>query len=252
MRLKGKVALITGGTEGIGYATAKLFLMEGAKVVITGRSKGKGDAALEKLSGLGEVAFVSGDVSRSEDARKMVDAVIEKFARIDILFNNAGVYMERFVEDMTEEEWDRVLDINLKGTFLVTKYAVPHMKRQGGGAIINNSSDAGLVGNRKCPAYCASKGGISVMTKALALDCAPYKIRVNSVNPGTVDTPMLAADARLSSDIPEYLKVAAATQPVGRVGRPEEVAHAVLFLASDESSFVTGANLSVDGGITAQ
>jgi len=252
MRLRGKVALITGGTEGIGYSTAELFLKEGAMVVISGRSKEKGEEALSKLKGQGEVMFVDGDVSRASDAKRMVDSVVERFGRLDILFNNAGVYMERFAEDMTEEEWDRVLDTNLKGTFLVTKYAVPYMKQQGGGSIINNSSDAGLVGNKKCPAYCASKGGVTVMTKAMALDYAPFNIRVNSVNPGTVDTPMLAADARLSSDIDAYMKTAAATQPVGRLGKPEEIAHAVLFLASDEASFVTGAALSVDGGITAQ
>jgi len=252
MRLKGKVALITGGTEGIGFSTAELFLKEGAMVAMSGRSKEKGAEALRKLKDLGQIMFVGGDVSRASDAKRMVDAVVERFGRLDILFNNAGVYIERFAEDMTEEEWDRVLDTNLKGTFLVTKYAVPYMKRQGGGAIINNSSDAGLVGNKKCPAYCASKGGVTVMTKAMALDYAPFNIRVNSVNPGTVDTPMLAADARLSSDIDAYMKTAAAVQPVGRLGRPEEIAHAVLFLASDEASFVTGAALSVDGGITAQ
>lgn len=252
MKLDGKVALITGGTEGMGLATADLFLREGAKVVITGRSKGKGAKALRSLRKLGDVEFVQGDVSRATDAKRMVDLTVKRFGRIDILFNNAGVYLERLAEDTAEEDWDRVIDINLKGTFLVSKYAIPHMKRQRSGVIINNSSDAGLVGNRGCPAYCASKGAITVMTKAMALDYAKYNIRVNCVNPGTIDTPMLAYEARASGDPEKYLKRMDEEHPIGRVGRPEEVAHAVLFLASDEASFVTGTALSVDGGLTAQ
>ena len=252
MRLKGKVALITGGSEGMGFTTAGLFLREGAKVVITGRSRDKGSKAIQKLRSLGEVKFVQGDVSRAADARRMVERTVKSFGRIDVLFNNAGVYIEKMAEDMTEDEWDRLIGVNLKGTFLVTKYALPHMKRQKGGVIINNSSDAGLIGNRSCPAYCASKGAITVMTKALALDYAKYNIRVNSVNPGTIDTPMLDCEAKASGDYEAYLKRMNEECPIGRIGRPEEVAQAVLFLASDESSFVTGAALSVDGGMTAQ
>ena len=153
---------------------------------------------------------------------------------------------------MSEEEWDRLIDINLKGTFLVSKYAVPHLRVRGGGAIVNNSSDAGLVGNRSCPAYCASKGGVTVMTKAMALDYAKDNIRVNCVNPGVVDTPMVAREVRLSSDPSRCMIQMDMDHPLGRIGRPEEVAKAVLFLASNESSFVTGTALSVDGGLTAQ
>ena len=252
MQLKGKVALVTGGTEGMGYATAEAFLKAGAKVVISGRSSEKGEIAVRNLEKSGEVKFVRGDVSMSEDAKRMVEATMEEFGRIDIVFNNAGVYLEKGAEDTTEEEWDRVIDVNLKGTFLVSKYAVPHMRRQGGGAIINNSSDAGLVGNRSCAAYCASKGGVTIMTKAMALDYAKDNIRVNCVNPAVIDTPMVAREVARVDDPERYTQQMNMDHPIGRIGRPDEVAKAVLFLASDQASFITGAALSVDGGLTAQ
>ncbi len=252
MRFKDRVVLITGGSEGMGYAAARAFLAEGAKVVITGRDEAKGSSAIEALGSAGSVRFIRGDVSVAADAEAMVEGTVSAFGRLDILFNNAGVYLEKLAEDTSEAEWDRVLDINLKGTFLVSRYAVPHMKRQGGGVIVNNSSDAGLVGNRLCPAYCASKGGVTVMTKAMALDYARHNIRVNCVNPGCVDTPMLVKEAEGSDDPEAYLLKAGDDHPLGRVGRADEVASTVLFLASDDASFITGAALSVDGGLTAQ
>jgi NAD(P)-dependent dehydrogenase (short-subunit alcohol dehydrogenase family) len=252
MKLKGKVALITGGTEGMGYATAELFLREGAKVAISGRSEEKGAEAGRKLGPMGDVIFIRGDVSMDADAKKMVQETVDRFGRIDVVFNNAGVYLEKVAEATSEAEWDRVIDINLKGTFLVSKHAVPHMKRQGSGVIINNSSDAGLVGNRACAAYCASKGGVTIMTKAMALDYAKDNIRVNCVNPGVIDTPMVAQEVAKASDKAGCERQMNLDHPIGRIGQPEEVAKAVLFLASNEASFITGAALSVDGGLTAQ
>ena len=252
MKLKDRTALITGGSDGMGFATAELFLNEGANVAITGRSRERGEKALAELRRFGPVIFIRGDVSKPSDAKRMVERTVRRFGRIDIVFNNAGVYVEKLAEDTTEKEWDLVVDINLKGTFLVSKYAIPYMRRQCSGVIINNSSDAGLIGNRSCPAYCASKGGVTIMTKAMALDHAKEGIRINCVNPGVIDTSMLEREARASRNRRAYLKDAVEMHPIGRLGRPQEVARAVLFLASDEARFVTGTALSIDGGTTAQ
>ena len=246
MRLKGKVALITGGTEGMGFATARLFLKEGAKVVISGRSKEKGKAALKRLHRPLDVIFVPGDVSKPKDARRMVEETVKTFGRIDILFNNAGVYIEKRAEDTSEDEWDRVLDVNLKGTFLVSKFAIPHMIRHGGGSIVNNSSDAGIIGNRSCPAYCASKGGVTVMTKAMALDLAPYDINVNAIGPGVIKNGLSSKGCLADPATAEKIR---AGIPLKRFGRPRDIGNAVVFLSSEEANYVTGVIIYVDGGV---
>jgi NAD(P)-dependent dehydrogenase (short-subunit alcohol dehydrogenase family) len=252
MRLAGKVALITGGTSGMGRATAMLFAQEGARVAITGRNEARGREVVAEIEQAGGTAiFVRSDVRFAGDCRRAVEETLQAFGRLDILFNNAGVLYANTVLDCTEEEWDLTLDTNLKGTYLMSKFALPAMIAQGNGVIINNASGWGLVGGDAAAAYCASKGGVVLLTKAMAIDHARQGIRVNCVCPGDVDTPMLPEDAqRRGMEWEEYV-TSAADRPMGRIGKPEEIAKAVLFLASDDSSFVTGAVLAVDGGGTA-
>lgn len=252
MRLPGKVALITGGTSGIGEATALLFSQEGARVIITGRNVDRGQKLAGKIEAAGgQAIFLQSDVRSAEQCRRAVDDTLKAFGRLDVLFNNAGVYYPHTALDCTEEEWDQQIDVNLKGTFLMSKYALPAMIAQGGGVIINNSSGWGLVGGDAAVAYCASKGGAVLLTKAMAIDHGRQGIRVNCICPGDVDTPMLPEDARMRGlKWQEYL-AGAANRPMGRVGTSDEIARAVLFLASDDSSFMTGAALVVDGGGTA-
>ena len=253
MMLKNKVALITGGSSGIGMAIAERFLKEGAKIVITGRSKVRCDTAQKKLKTIAADAVVSvtGDVSKWDDVQKMVKRTIKRFGRIDILVNNAGIYLDKRIEETTEDEWDQVININLKGVFLCSKAVYPHFKNQGGGTIVNMSSDSGVSGNPSEAAYCASKGGVTNLTRAMALDYAKENIRVNAICPAVINTPMLQKEVDMQEDKEAYLKEIDKLHPIGRVGRPEEVAFAVLMVASDEASFITGANIPVDGGLTA-
>jgi NAD(P)-dependent dehydrogenase (short-subunit alcohol dehydrogenase family) len=252
MRLAGKVALITGGTSGIGRATAVLFAREGAKLALTGRDEVRGRVVLHEVkSAGGEGMFIRSDVRLASDCRRAVDETIRTFQKIDLLFNNAGVFFPRTVPDCTEEEWDETVDVNLKGTFLMSKYTLPHMIERHAGVIVNNSSGWGLVGGDAAAAYCASKGGVVLLTKAMAIDHGRHGIRINCICPGDVETPMLPEDAKQRGQTWEEYVKGAANRPLGRIGRPEEIARAVLFLATDDSSFMTGSALVVDGGGTA-
>lgn len=254
MMLKNKVALVTGGTSGIGYAVAHRYLKEGAKVVISGRTKKKCETVMRRLEkvGKGRVRYAYGDVSKSADAKKLIAETVKQFGRLDILVNSAGIYLEKRAEDTSEEEWNRIIDVDLKGVFLCSKYAYPQFRKQKAGMIINISSDAGITGNPNCAAYCAAKGGVSNLTRAMALDYARENIRVNAICPAVIDTPMNDNEICLHEDPKEYARREAEEHPVGRIGRPEEVAFVALMLASEESGFMTGACVAVDGGLTAR
>lgn len=249
MRLDGKVALITGGNSGIGAATAKLFAAEGAAVAITGRNKERGEQTVNDIvaSG-GEAVFIRSDVCIAKECRDAVDQTLERFGKIDVLFNNAGVFHPRTIPECTEEEWDETIDSSLKGAFLMSKYTLPSMIEQGSGSIIHTSSGWGVLGGDKAAAYCAAKGGLIVMAKAMAIDHGPQGIRVNCVCPGDVLTPMLPDDAAKRGLAWEDYEKDAADRPLGRIGAALDIANAALFLACDESSFVTGESLVVDGG----
>jgi NAD(P)-dependent dehydrogenase (short-subunit alcohol dehydrogenase family) len=250
MRLAGKTALITGGTSGIGAATTRLFATEGADVAIVGRDTDRGRAVESEVGAAGRrTVFVKGDVRRADDCRRAVNQTVDAFGRLDILFNNAGIYLENDTIGCSEDEWDAQVDTSLKGAFLMSKFALPHMVAQGSGSIVNCSSGWGLVGGERAVAYCAAKGGLIAMTKAMALDHGPQGVRVNAVCPGDTDTPMERADAeRKGWSWDQYVRWASEGRPIPRMGAPEEVARAVLFLASEDSSFVTGVALPVDGG----
>jgi NAD(P)-dependent dehydrogenase (short-subunit alcohol dehydrogenase family) len=249
MHLKGKVALITGGASGIGRATALLFARKGAAVSVVDLNEAGGEAvAGEIVDGSGQAIFVRCDVSQAADCGRAVRQTVEAFGGLDILFNNAGIIRRADVIGTSEEEWDRVMAVNVKSIFLLSKHAVPVMAQAGGGAIVNTGSGWGLVGGRDAVSYCASKGAVVNMTRAMALDHGAQNIRVNCVCPGDTDTAMLRNEARQLGETEERFLAEAAYRPLGRVGRPEEVAQAVLYLASDASSFVTGTTLVVDGG----
>jgi len=249
MRLKDKVAVITGGTSGIGRATAVLFAREGARVAITGRNEARGRQVIEEIERAGGRAlFARADVRSAADCRSAVERTLREYERIDILFNNAGVFFPRTVPDMSEAEWDETIDSSLKGAFLMSKLVLPGMIERRSGVIIHNSSGWGLVGGGAAAAYCAAKGGLVLLTKAMAIDHGRHGIRVNCVCPGDVDTPMLPEDARQRGMAWDAYLAEAGNRPLGRIGKPEEIARAVLFLASDDASFVTGTALVVDGG----
>ena len=248
MRLENKVVLISGGARGMGAAEAKLFAGEGAKVVIGDvlEDEGRRTEAEVGESG-GECLFVRLDVTSESDWRQAVSATVERFGKLDVLVNNAAINRTEKVEETSAELWDQVMAVNAKSVFLGTKYAIPEMRKAGGGSIINISSALGLVGGPTSAAYGASKGAVRLFTKATAIQYAGEGIRANSVHPGTIETqmtaPLLATEAYLASRLERT--------PLARIGRPEDVAYGVLYLASDESSFVTGSELVIDGGRTA-
>ena len=250
MRLAGKVAIISGGSRGMGAFEAELFVKEGAKVVVGDVREDEGRSLVEKITGEGgDAVFVPLDVTKETDWEAAVAEAVDRYGKLDVLVNNAGVSARGSIEETTVADWDRVMDINAKGVFLGTRQAIPEMRKAGGGSIINISSQLGLVGmSDSSPQYQASKGAVRLFTKSAAIQYASEGIRVNSVHPGPIVTPM--TEARRSDAAVQELMVSRI--PLGRYGEAEDVAYGVLYLASDESSFVTGSELVIDGGWTAQ
>ena len=249
MRLENKVALISGGARGMGAVEAKMFAAEGAKVVIGDMLGDEGRQVEAEINESGgECVFVQLDVTDENAWQDAVATTVARFGKLDILINNAGIARINSVEDTTSEEWDLVMDINAKGVFLGTKAAILEIRKAGGGSIVNISSIAGLTGGRTS-SYAASKGAVRLLTKSTAIQYAADGIRCNSVHPGVIETPMTTP---IMLNTPEGRELNASRHPLGRFGQPEDIAYGVLFLASDESSFMTGSELVIDGGLTAQ
>jgi len=253
MRLKDKVAVITGAGAGIGQATALLFAKEGAKVVLADLDPKAGKEALDQIKkDGGQGIFLQVDVAKGNDVRKMVQETIKNYGKIDILVNNAGIYTKGDVVSTSEEDWDRILNVNLRGVYLCCKYAIPEMIKKGGGAIVNIASEAGLVGIKNQVAYNVSKAALIMLTKSMAVDFAPQNIRVNNVCPGTTETPLVRAAIEKEKDPKKARRALEECRPANRLGKPEEIASAILAMASDELGYATGSSLVIDGGYTAQ
>ncbi len=247
--LQGRTALITGAASGIGRAMAELFAHHGAAIcAVDLDASGARKVANRIASSGGAARAVTADVTRSSDCERAVEAALELGKGLHVLINNAGIIRRASVLDTAEEDWDRVMEVNVKSIFLMSKAAIPHLQKAGGGAIINTSSGWGLVAGPQAAAYCASKGAVVQLTKAMAIDHGPDGIRVNCICPGDTDTPLLHQEARELGEPEASFLAGAASRPLQRVGSPEEIAQAALFLGSDASSFVTGAALVVDGG----
>lgn len=254
-RLEGKVALVTGAGSGIGRAAAQLFAVEGARVAVVDLD---GDAAKATVAAVeaadGTATAVTGNVALAADMEQAVAMTVDAYGRLDVLYNNAGVGSTGSVADAAEDDWDRCFDVNVKGTFLASRAAVPHLAGDGGGAIVNQASVAARVAVPAFAAYCAAKGAVLSLTRSMAVDLAARAIRVNAICPGTVFTPLMEPmlRARGNGDLDAGLAATLTKYPIGRLGAPEDIARMALFLACDESSFATGATFTVDGGMTAQ
>jgi NAD(P)-dependent dehydrogenase (short-subunit alcohol dehydrogenase family) len=248
-QLRGKTALITGGGGGIGRATALLFASEGAAVGIVdlNQERGQGVAHEIWMAG-GRAIFECADVTRAADCRRAVERTVREFGGIHILFNNAGIIRRASAVEISEEDWDAVMAVNVKSVFLMSREVIPIMAKGEGGSIINTASGWGLAGGPRAVAYCASKGAVVLLTKAMAIDHGRQKIRVNCICPGDTDTAMLRSEARQLGEAEDRFLSDSARRPLGRIGRPEEIAHTAVYLASDAASFVTGAAVVVDGG----
>jgi NAD(P)-dependent dehydrogenase (short-subunit alcohol dehydrogenase family) len=251
MRLAGKVALITGAGAGIGRASVVLFAREGARVAAVDRDSATGEetVALAREGG-GEAIFLQADVSRAADVAAAIDATVARFGALHVLFNNAGIVLGGTVESTDEEAWDQTMAVNLKSVYLGCRYALPQMRRQGGGVIVNTASVAGLVGVKDRAAYSASKMGIIGLTRSIAIDYVGEKVRANCLCPGTVDTPSLQGRIAATGDVETARAAFIARQPMGRLGTAEEIAALALYLASDESAYMTGSAVVIDGGLS--
>jgi meso-butanediol dehydrogenase / (S,S)-butanediol dehydrogenase / diacetyl reductase len=253
MRLKGKVCIVTGGGSGIGRATCLLFAKEGASVVVADKRQEAAEAVAAEGSAAGATMLPTMmDVSRDDDAQRVVHQTVEAFGRLDVLVNNAGYGFAGTVVDTDEETWDDLMAVNVRGVYLCSKHAIPAMAKNGGGAIVNTASVVAAVGIRNRAAYCASKGAVAALTRAIAIDHVAEGIRCNAVAPGTIDTPYFDEILRKSPVAADSRRALEARQLLGRLGTPEEIAAGILFLASDESRFATGTILTIDGGMTAQ
>ncbi|MFL5324817.1 MAG: SDR family oxidoreductase [Microvirga sp.] len=253
MRLKGKVCIVTGGGSGIGRATCLLFAKEGASVVVADKRQEAAEAVAAEGAASGATMLPTMmDVSRDDDAQRVVQQTVDAFGRLDVLVNNAGYGFAGTVVDTDEEAWDDLMAVNVRGVYLCSKHAIPAMAKNGGGAIVNTASVVAAVGIRNRAAYCASKGAVAALTRAIAIDHVAEGIRCNAVAPGTIDTPYFDEILRKSPVAADSRKALEARQLLGRLGTPEEIAAGILFLACDESRFATGSILTLDGGMTAQ
>jgi NAD(P)-dependent dehydrogenase (short-subunit alcohol dehydrogenase family) len=253
MRFQDKVAVVTGSAVGIGQATLVGFAREGARVVLVDKDIKRAQPVIDQLEREEhEVLVVQADITQEDDVRALIDQVTQRWNRLDILVNNAGVYLQGDVTQTSLEDWERIMGVNITGAFLCTKYAVPAMIAQQGGVIVNVASEAGLVGIQGQVVYNVSKGALIALTRSCAVDLAEHGIRVNSVCPGTTETPLVKEAVNRAPDPAEARRQLETCRPANRLGTPEEIASAILYLASDEAAYATGAILSIDGGYTAQ